>query len=397
MKIVMIDKYYSDLWYSWYLCKELSRSIWNRGHLLFYGPRAKPWTITPGNALLKAVWSPYLYPFQIFKEVIKDKPDVVHVQFEFGTFGSLLTSIFFPFLLCLLKFSRVKVVTTIHETIPRCWEKHIFLKYVLPESLKSVPVMLFKLYLMLMYGLIGLISDGLIVHSHVFRKILIEEYGINQSKIVVITHGVDDDSPTRSPKMDYWRKKITSQKMILCFGVFSSKKGLEDLIKAYGLIAQRDPEYMLVMAGDESYYYPGYGSKIRSLVEKEGLNEKVMFTGFISAEDAHALFSLAKIVVVPHAVSFSASGSLSLAMHFRKPIIATATPYFREMLSNTKEALLVHPGRIQELAQAIETLFHDEKLMTTMCRNVELKARELSWGKIAKFTIEVYRNICSGV
>lgn len=319
---------------------------------------------------------------------------MAHVQFEFGTFGHLLSSFLFPFLLILLKLSRVKVVITVHETIPLHWKKEVFHAYVLPEGMRLIPISLFKLYLMFTYRVIELFSDRLIVHGYIFRRILGDEYGIDKDKIEIIPHGVDCDPPMNSSRVDYWRGKFKRHKTVLCFGVLSPKKGLEDLITAYGLVAKKDPEYLLIMAGEESGNYPGYGSKIRLLVERESLVGRVMITGFISSEDAYALFYLAEVIVIPHAVSFSASGSLSLAACFGKPIIAAATPYFAEMLSNGKEALLVSPNQRRLFAETLETLFEDRGLRDRLSKNIRLKSRELSWSRVAESTIELYRSVC---
>jgi glycosyltransferase involved in cell wall biosynthesis len=260
--------------------------------------------------------------------------------------------------------------------------------------MRPIPISFFKMYLMFTYRVIELFSDRLIVHGYVFRRILDEEYGVDKGRIEVIPHGIDCDPPMNSSRVDYWKGKLKHQKTVLCFGVLSAKKGLDNLIKAYGLVAKKDPEYMLIMAGEESSYYPGYGSKIRSLVEREGLRGRVMFTGFVSSEDAYALFSLAEVIVIPHAVSFSASGSLSLAECFGKPIIAAATPYFAETLGNGKEALLVSPNNRRLFAQTLATLFEDRELRDRLSENMRLKSRELSWSRVAESTIELYRSMC---
>ena len=77
---------------------------------------------------IKLVWSKNLaYPFQVLKQVLKDKPQIVHIQHEINMFGDWPTAIIFPLLPFLLKMTRVKVVITIHAVVS---QKQIDIKFI---------------------------------------------------------------------------------------------------------------------------------------------------------------------------------------------------------------------------------------------------------------------------
>jgi len=387
MRIVMIDKCFSDIWYSWYLCKELSGQLRSSDGLLFYSSKKKYWKKPPSKTKLRPVWSPYAYPFEIFRALVNDKPHLVHVQFEFNLFGPIYSTLLFHLLLCFLKVLRVKIIVTVHEVISRHWSKNIFSKYVIPSHFGRF-VLFFKLYLMIMYQVIGLFSDRIIVHAPLFKERLSQEYLVDQRKIMVIPHGVDYDYSTKHEKVDN-RNMTNNKKTILYFGVLSPRKGLERLIEAFGLIAKREPEYCLVIAGEDSSFYKGYKSSLTSLVNKLGLEKRVIFTGFLPGEDVHTLLSSAQVVVLPHAISISASGFFSLAIQHRKPMIVTSTAFFKESLRDGKEGLMVR-SNVEDLAQVMETLLHDEKLRGELSKNLDLKAKKLSWKKVAEKTYKLY-------
>jgi hypothetical protein len=48
-----------------------------------------------------------------------DRPDIIHIQYEFTTFGPLWANITFPLLLVFAKLARVKIVVTVHSVIPK--------------------------------------------------------------------------------------------------------------------------------------------------------------------------------------------------------------------------------------------------------------------------------------
>src|SRR6185437_11177185 len=57
------------------------------------------------------------YFFDILAYVHKIKPDVVHLQHEFKTYGGLITALLFPILLFVLRLQGYPVVVTTHGVV----------------------------------------------------------------------------------------------------------------------------------------------------------------------------------------------------------------------------------------------------------------------------------------
>jgi len=67
------------------------------------------------------VWSQNMFPFQVLKRAVRDKPDLVHVQFEFygiHSYGPIYASIGLPILLILLRVARLRTLVTLHSVLP---------------------------------------------------------------------------------------------------------------------------------------------------------------------------------------------------------------------------------------------------------------------------------------
>ncbi|MBO0888772.1 hypothetical protein J2P12_06695, partial [Candidatus Bathyarchaeota archaeon] len=60
-----------------------------------------------GYIKLVETWTSLLFPFQIFRQSCRDKPQVVHIQHEFGMFGKPATMALVPLLYLFLRFLRV--------------------------------------------------------------------------------------------------------------------------------------------------------------------------------------------------------------------------------------------------------------------------------------------------
>lgn len=386
----MIDKCEVESGYSWKLCEELSVLIGENRKLTYYAPKKCPVPRQPGRTELKRTWSPFIYPFQLLKELIKDRPEIAHIQFEFSTFGSLYSSFMVLLLLIIVKALGIKSVVTLHGPIFKLDSSKEALGYLLPR--KSVlPASLVIAYMIHIYRMISKISTKVVTHNSSFKQIIVEEYGINENKVAVIPHGISlMDNKCLDLKTHSY--SIPDTKIILYFGYISPRKGLEDLIMAFKQVQKIYPNYALVIAGTEAQYYKGYTDFLKSLVEK---NDQIIFTGFVDDNELYALISKAKLVVLPYAISISASGPLALAIQFRKPIVATKTEFFDEVLSDGYDALLAQPGNSSDLANKIIQIINDRNLHLRLSQNIKFKADQYSWKKIAKLTMDLYADVAN--
>jgi len=377
LKVAIID---NRSLYSCNLCDGFGK-LGDEIKLIFIAPKGEIslGTIESSKCDYKRVWTSHLYPFQIFKIITSLKPDIVHVQFEFNTFGSIFTIALFPLLLILLRLLRLKIIITIHGTIPL---DSSIIKELAPKLFVTFTTAFLKLALTAIYSFINLLSHKIVVHSYVFKKWLGTHYKINTNKINVIPHGVTNQSfNLKQGGSQRWHLITGNKRVILYFGVLSPRKGLTYLLKAYTKFASKHRDFILIVSGFEPAYYKGYMKTLRKLVEELKIEERVIFTGFVTYEEVHELLTIAKIVVLPYLYSTSASGPLALAIGYHKPMIVTSTEFFKEVLKNGEEAVFVPPGNSQMLAQAMMTLIEDEDLAEKFTKNLKEKAKKLSWEK----------------
>jgi glycosyltransferase involved in cell wall biosynthesis len=384
VKVAIID----DLsQYSWKLIHE--GLIREGAKVTFYGPIATSKMLGREDLSFKSkrVWGSHSYPIRIFRESLKDKPDVVHIQYEINTFGRFYTNLFFPFLLLLLRSTGSKTIITVHAVFTGRETGRAASSSVLPKILVRPVLLLF-------YKLMAKFVDMIVVHNSGFKSLLVKYYGIPATKINVVPHGVSTETlPTSASKSNESALPFRHKRVILCFGVLSPRKGLEYLIEAYAKVVRQCPKCVLVVAGDEPVYYKGYKRGLQALVKALGIERGVAFTGYVGDEVVRDLFSLAEIVVLPYVFSVSASGPLSTAMQHHKPIVATRTVYFNSILEDGKDALLVTPKSSEELAEAIRRLLTDSSLRTRLIENIGIKADQYSWRRIARTTIGIYEKL----
>ncbi|MFY3742031.1 MAG: glycosyltransferase involved in cell wall biosynthesis [Candidatus Nitrosomirales archaeon] len=383
-KIAVIDKCQGINWYSWKLCEEISELLGQEGKLLYYVPKRCAVQGQPGHTELKKIWSPYLYPLQLLRQLIKDRPEIVHIQYEFNTFGSLYSSFLVLPLLIFVKALGIKSVVTLHGPVFKLDSSRETMRYLLPPR-SIVPASLVVFYMITMYRLISNLSEKIITHSNFFKRVMIHEYKIDESKVAVIPHGI---SSGYQQCID--SSSVSDKKIILYFGYIAPRKGLEDLISAYKQIQNICPDYLLVIAGAEPSYYKGYADQIKSLVSE---SDRIIFTGFVNDKELGSLISKAEAVVLPYTISISASGPLTLAIECGKPIVATRTEFFDETLSDGYDAILAQPGNSADLEQKLLQIINDRDCRLRLSRNIKHKAEKFSWKKIAELTINMYARV----
>lgn len=341
------------------------------------------------------VWNENLFPLQILKRAMKDRPDIVHIQFEFygiHSFGPIYASIGLPILLALLRVAHRKNLVTLHSILPRTSERLSKLREASPIA-RRVPTLLMVAFLTLNYKLVGLLANGLIVHAQALKRRLYEQYHIKRSKVTVIPHGVN--TPNSPTAQDSVHGRIASNR-ILYFGVISPRKGIENLLSAFALLKKVRENCELIVAGTSPPYYHGYETGLKDQAVKLGLGQRVHFIGEVDNVEAHRLFEQARFVVLPYSFDVSASGVLSWAIGHGVPVIVSENEYFREELSDSKFGLMVRPGSPEALADAMEMLFEKEDLLVSLSQHSRKMGLSRSWNAVASMTTECYKETLQG-
>jgi glycosyltransferase involved in cell wall biosynthesis len=260
-----------------------------------------------------------------------------------------------------------------------------------PSALHT-PTWILAAFLTLFYSLVSTFSSAVVVHTEVFRKRLILNYGVKPSKVFVIPHGIEANGQFSK----LFPQSKAEPRPILYFGVISPRKGLETLLSAFAQVSRKRSDCQLWLAGSSPPYYRGYKSQLQQLGRELDLDGKARFLGPVSGDFAHVLFNEASFVVLPYYYSLSASGALSWALAHGRPVIASETDYFKEELSQTRFGLLVPPNDPARLAEAMETLLAQQELRETLSSNARLMGFARSWEVIAGLTLDFYENLANG-
>lgn len=320
-----------------------------------------------------------LYILQVFKELCKIRPNIVHIQHEYFLYGGLTTAVLFPLLVALSKLISKRTIVTIHGVIPlKLLDDHEFRK---ENGIRgSAPIL--KLGLLLITKFITLFSDKVVVHEPFLKEYLVKDYREDPCKVVIIPHGIEDLKPL--PKEEAKRKLgMEGKTILLYFGYLTGYKGIKELLDTYKEISKKISNTVLIIAGGP---HPRLGREkwyrdwIRSILEKAldvqqeiRNNGKIVFTGYVPEDKIPLYFSAADIVVLPYKTRIAASGSEALAIAFERYCV------FSNSIGNLEKEVL-------SVDFTSENLYSSTPYRK---QSIKLKRHRI-WRNIAKQYISIY-------
>jgi len=182
--------------------------------------------------------------------------------------------------------------------------------------------------------------------------------GSDRSKIRVIYNGINIDKIRSGGGSDILQKNNISKDnfVILYLSRLHPKKCPQDLLKAFPMVANKVPNAKLIFAGDGEEL-----PILKKMVSEFNLEDKVVFTGFVSGDKKSDLLNRCDIFVLPSLVEGHPVATIE-AMAYGKPVIATNLGPFPEIIKDGVTGVLVPPHSPDDLSNAIiELAINDKK------------------------------------
>jgi len=192
-----------------------------------------------------------------------------------------------------------------------------------------------------------------------------EEYiriKVDENKIVEIPCGVDFKYFEYRVDRNSIRKKynIPLDKFIsITVGRNHPKKGFKDLVIASGILRKRNVEnFCVVFVGKDV-------SKLKSLAERNGVLDKVLFIEEISWQEVVMLYKASDVCVFPSYVETLALIVIE-AWAAKLPVITTDAPGCGEIVRDGIDGVIYHAGDVNELAESMQKVIKNVKFRNSI-------------------------------
>ena len=201
-----------------------------------------------------------------------------------------------------------------------------------------------------------------------------------------LSHFAAPSPPPELPSLD-GRERRT----ILFVGRADARKGLDDLIDAYGRLRARHDDLRLVVAGPAGRR----GEALRARVEAAGWRD-VHFAGPVSAPDLPRYYQAAHVFVAPATGGEAFGLVLTEAMAAGAPVVAGDNPGYRAVVRDGRDGLLAPPHDPAALAATIERLLDDEPLRRGLIAVGRERARDFDVATVASRFLSLYEALSDG-
>ncbi len=235
---------------------------------------------------------------------------------------------------------------------------------------------------------ISRISESIIVMTNSSKKVLVNDYGIQERKITVIQHGTHlvPHSDKQLLKIKY---NLSGKKVLSTFGLLSSGKSIETTLEALPAIVKKNPDVVFLIIGkthpsvikQEGYKYL---NMLDAMVVELHLQNHVQYLNYyLPLQELLEYLQLTDIYLFTSKDPNQAvSGTFSYAISCGCPIISTPIPHAREVLRNDA-GIIIDFENSQQLTEAVISLLNDEQLRKNIGSNGLQRMATTAWENTA--------------
>ncbi len=217
-------------------------------------------------------------------------------------------------------------------------------------------------------------ADLVVTVSRRLKEELISLYNTNEKRISVIYNAINRERFNGI-------KRDSNRKVVLYVGRLSVQKGIDNLIKAFRIVSEKNDNALLYIIGE--------GPELSNLINLSinlDLSDKVIFLGKVPDSEMETLYSIANVFVMP-SVS-EPFGIVALeAIASNVPTIVSSQSGVSEVIKNT---LKVDFWDTEQMADLILGLINYNEANNEITKNAYKELDSITWDKAAEKFIGIY-------
>jgi len=232
--------------------------------------------------------------------------------------------------------------------------------------------------------------DRAIVKTKATRDMWINRLGVPSEKFKIIYNGINPDRFNSQQNKVENRRSLNIDMHTKIVGVTARlhpMKGHRYLIEAIPIITQRIKDIQFWFVGDGDLK-----NDLIALTKKFHVEKHVRFLGYRT--DIDKLTSVYDVAVLPSVTYETFGSSLIEAMSLGIPVVASDFSGIPEVVEDGETGLLVPPGDVQALADAILDILLDNNKSLRMGEAGRIRVKQLfTQERMLKETLDLYAEI----
>jgi len=232
------------------------------------------------------------------------------------------------------------------------------------------------------------VATGAVVHasSHATAAVIRDLIPHAEVHVVHLAPLPLPDPPSTCPIAE-----LDGTDFVLSVATIERRKNLPQLVRAFGMVAERHADLRLVLAGGDGDDRLAVDAAVDALPTSIGA--RVVFAGYVDDPVRSWLLHHARVLAYP---SWDEGFGFPLldAMGSSVPIVASDAGSIPEVTAGA--ALLVGPADLDGLAGALEQVLVDDDVRRRLIAAGVRRRAELSWSATADGLVELYKNLAYG-
>lgn len=226
------------------------------------------------------------------------------------------------------------------------------------------------------------VADHVITVSELTRKIVIDKYGVDPTKVTVVHNGNSAAEKNHDSRFKtLYKLREEGKKVVLFAGRITIQKGVDYFVHAAKKVLEYEKKVYFIVAGSGDME-----AQIIKLTADLGISNHFLFTGYYKLNEQADLFAAADVVVMP-SVS-EPFGIIPLeSMSNGTPVIMSKQSGVAEVVTH---ALKVDFWDTDEMANKILAVIHHPVLKNTLSHEGLRQVKDITWDKAAKKTSLIY-------
>ena len=232
-------------------------------------------------------------------------------------------------------------------------------------------------------------ANRILIGSPSFAAEVEENHKVDVSGFTIVPGAVDTER--FAPRDDWQAGKFIDAKQprILYHGRVDARKGALDLIAAFAELlgeVEIKPQLLISGIGPDS-------DNVRRMIDDLDLSNNVKLLGYVDYADVPQVYRQADVFASPtYAEGFS--NTILEAMASGLAIVSTNAVGVVDCLRDGENGLLVTPGNIIELKNALKEMLQNHDLRARLADNALQECRRVySWRAIGRQIINIYNQV----
>jgi glycosyltransferase involved in cell wall biosynthesis len=212
---------------------------------------------------------------------------------------------------------------------------------------------------------------------------------LKPSRVHVVPNGIDANLfRPRPPAEARAQLGLGDGPLFACVGRLTQEKGIHHALSALALLDGEASSARLVVVGEGEET-----ERLESLARRLGIERRVIFAGAQPHENVALYLAAADAFLFPTERDEAAPLVLPQALACARPVVASRTGGITEVIGESGEyGMLIPPGDVTSLAQAMRTLLGDERLRRRLGEAARRRVlEEYTIERMTERTLAVYK------